>query len=242
MAKPKALPVGIAAKASASAEAQIRKRLPAVATSSPSILSRPRSRMEIDESSSEEEGAKRRKPPTGTKVEALPQDLDVKTLAKIRHTNWNIAEVEDRRVVITDRRRVEYRIRWFGESESIWENAAMLLKRNRRARNMIEIFDHTQSCSEAIAKVSAPRDSSHGDLTRSTPTPGAGVKHHQAAREMKVEVELEKEREREEPGVVDLPKLFKRLGGVPEPIRVCCIKERRVQTHLKLDMCRHITR
>lgn len=47
-------------------------------------------RMEIDESSSEEEGAKRRKPPTGIKVEALPQDLDEKTLAKIRHTKTHL--------------------------------------------------------------------------------------------------------------------------------------------------------
>lgn len=67
------------------------------------------------------------------------------------------------------------------------------------------------------------------------------MKHHQAAREMEAEVELEQELQPEEPGVVDVPKLFKRLGGFPEPIRVCCIKERRVQTHLKLDMCRHIT-
>lgn len=127
MAKPKALPVGIAAKAvtpakaSASAEAQIRKRLPAVAISSLSILSRPRSRMEIDESRSEEEGSKRQKPTARIRVEALPQDLDEKTLAKIRTYNPEYRKSRRQARVITDCRRVEYRIRWYGVREQMGE-------------------------------------------------------------------------------------------------------------------------
>lgn len=88
----------------------------------------------------------------------------------------------------------------------------------------------------------ASRDFSEGALIKPTPAPGAGVKPSQKiVREMKAEVELEEEREPEEPGVIDLPKLLRRLGGFPEPIPVCCIKERRVLTHLELDMCCHIT-